>query len=276
MKQNTLKNLWALGGLITLMNILPQANAAILTNVPMQGGMVMPELSYQASDGVLRVQMDPTVPQLTPLLVSHPGDHFDPADPWYDALDPSRQGLAFSKRYGFVMASVTDPLPIGTGIWIRKLSSSPELGFYRAHAMSLPKLMQPIFGTDGTTNVYSWNGTMFHPCVTAPAGTNTYTATFEAFLVDTTTGVAVPGSSTGPFLLNWTTVPDGRPVLNISRKIVIEWPASVTNYVLEYTDALPSSTWMRVTNTPVMLDGQPAVILDINEAEMFFRMSPGP
>ena len=87
------------------------AQAAVLTSVPMQGGMVMPALSYSASEGTLRVMVDPTIPQLTPLLVSHPGDSFDPADRWFDALDPSRQGLAFSKRYGFVMATVTDPLP---------------------------------------------------------------------------------------------------------------------------------------------------------------------
>jgi prepilin-type processing-associated H-X9-DG protein len=102
---------------------------AILTSVPMQGSMVMPELSYYAADGALYVTMDPAIPQLTPLLASHPGDSFDPADPWFDALDPSRQGLAFSRRYGFVMGPATDQLPAGTGIWIRKLSGSAQLGF---------------------------------------------------------------------------------------------------------------------------------------------------
>ena len=170
----------------------------------MQGSMVMPELSYYAADGALYVTMDPTIPQLTPLLVSNPGDSFDPADPWFDALDPSRQGLAFSRRYGFVMGTATDQLPAGTGIWIRKLSGSAQLGFYRAHAMSLPHRWEPIFGTAGTTNVFAWSGTMFHPCVTAPPGTDTYEATFEAFLVNTNTGVEVPNSSTGPFTLNWT------------------------------------------------------------------------
>ncbi len=79
---------------------------------------------------------------------------------------------------------------------------------------------------------------MFHPGVTAPPGTNTYAATFEAFLVNTSTGVEVPGSSTGPFTLNWTTVPDGRPALNIAQKMVIAWPATATNCVLECADTL--------------------------------------
>ena len=153
-------------------------SGAVLTSVPMQGSMVMPMLSYHAAEGALHVQLDPTIPQLTPLLVSHPQDRFDPADPWFDALDPSRQGLAFSRRYGFVMNTVTDPLPAETGIWIRKLSGSAPLGFYRAHAMSLPHRWEPLFGTAGTTNVFAWSATMFHPCVTAPPGTNSYAATF--------------------------------------------------------------------------------------------------
>ena len=89
----------------------PAVRAAILTAVPMQGGMVMPMVSYHAADGRLHVMMPPETPQLTPLLVSHPGDGFDPADPWFDALDPGRQGQSFSRRYGFVMDTVTDPLP---------------------------------------------------------------------------------------------------------------------------------------------------------------------
>ena len=114
--------------------------------------------------------MPAEVPQLTPLMVSNPGDSFDPADPWFDALDPSRQGLSFSRRYGFVMDTMTDPLPPNTAIWLRKVSGSPELGFYR-YSGSAPKAWEPIFGTAGTTNALFWNGMMFHPGVTAPPGT---------------------------------------------------------------------------------------------------------
>ncbi len=252
------------------------APAAVLTSVPMQGGMVMPELSYSAGEGVLRVQLDPTIPQLTPLLVSNPGDSFDPADPWFDALDPSRQGLAFSKRYGFVMATVTDPLPAGTGIRIRKLSGSPELGLYRAHSMSLPHRWEPLFGTEGSPDTFSWNGSMFHPCAAAPAGTNEYTVTFEAFLANTNTGVAVAGSGTGPFVLKWTSVPDGRPTLSIGQRIVIAWPETAANCVLECTESLSPCEWRVVTNAPVMVEGRMAVVLEPGEARKFFRMRMTP
>ena len=98
----------------------------------------MPMIKFDAASARLRVTLDPTVPELTPLLVSNPGDGFDPADPWYDLLDPKRQGLAFSRRYGFVMDATTDPLPDGARIWLRKLSSSDGLKIYR-YRSSTPK-----------------------------------------------------------------------------------------------------------------------------------------
>jgi len=250
-------------------------SAATLTNIPMQGGMLMAMLNYDASDGTLRAMTPMDAAQLTPLLISNPGDGFAPADPWYDCLDPSRQGLAFSRRIGFVMDTASDLIPTGTAIWIRKLSSSPGLGAYR-YRSSAPKAWMPIFGTAGSTNAIQWDGSMFHPGFTAPPGNGTYAATFEAFLVDTATGLPVTGANTGPFVFNWTDVPDGRPVLNVAAKVVLAWPASATNYVLEAADTLPASTWTSVTNIPVLLDGQPAVVLDPCQAQKFFRMRLGP
>lgn len=246
-------------------------SSAALSAVPMQGGMVMPMIAYHAAEGRLSVMINPTVPQLTPLLVSNPSDVFDPGDPWFDVLDPSREGLAFSRRYGFVMDTMTDLLPGGLTISIRKLSSSPELRSYR-YRNTEPKVFEPIFGTDGSSNSLSWSGMMFHPTFAVPPGDATYTATFEAYLVNTDTGGEVPGSSTGPFVLNWTSVPDGRVTLGIAQKLVITWPASDGNYVLESAPSLSPADWTIVTNTPVLLDYQSAVILDASDAKKFFRV----
>jgi hypothetical protein len=254
----------------------PAAHAATLTAVPMQGGMVMPMLAYRADPGRLQITLPTEVPQLTPLLISNPSDNFYAADPWYDALDPGREGRAFSRRFGFVMDTATDPLPEGAGIVIRKLSGSPQLGFYRAHAMSLPHLWLPLFATEGSTDTFAWSGSMFHPCVTAPPGTNSYSATFEAFLVDATTGVAIPGSGTGPFELEWTSVPDGRPALQLAQRWVIAWPADAANWTLESADTAGSATWTPVTNAPVTLSGQPAVVLDGSASNKFFRLRRTP
>ena len=249
--------------------------AATLTGVPMQGSMVMPMVSYHANDGAMHVLLDPTVPQLTPLLVSNPSDHFDPGDPWWDALDPNRAGLAFSRRYGFVMDTMSDPLPDGTAMWIRKLSGSPGLGAHR-YASTAPKAFEPIFGSEGSTNALMWNGLMFHPCFTAPPGTNTYSATFEVYLVETTTGAEVPGSSSGPVVFHWSDVPDGRPTLNVATKVMVSWPTSTANSVLEAADSPDATVWTTVTNAPVTVDGQEAVVLEPATAKKFYRLRQTP
>ena len=249
--------------------------ATTLTAVPMQGGMAMPMVAYNADDGRLHVMMPAEVPQLTPLMVSNPGDSFDAPDPWFDALDPSRQGLSFSRRYGFVMDTMTDPLPAGTAIGIRKLSGPPELGFFR-YSGSAPKAWEPIFGTSGTTNALFWDGMMFHPGVTAPPSTNAFTATFEVFLVDTNTGQEVSSSGSGPLVFNWTNVPDGRPTLAIGMRVVVAWPAATVGYVLEWADTASASVWTSVASTPVTLDGQAAIVLEPGAGAKFFRMRKAP
>lgn len=253
------------------MGFATTSEAATLAAVPMQGGMVMPMIMYHADHQELHVMVDPAVPQLTPLRVSNPGDGFAAGDPWYDDLDPSRRGLSFSRRYGFVMDAGTDPLPDTLSIWIRRLSGSPELGIYRYQNSAL-KAWEPIFGTAGSPDALKWNGMMFHPAFTAPPGTNALSATFEAYLVDNATGVEVEDSTTGPFEFHWTNVPDGRPALSIASKVVIAWPASTPNGVLESADSLASANWQAVTNTPVVLDGQPTVILGPEAAGRFYRL----
>ncbi len=257
---------------VSLTLVLSSAQGATLTSVPMQGGMVMPIVSYHASDGMLHVMMPSTVPQLTPLLVSNPGDSFDPADPWFDALDPSRRGLSFSRRYGFVMDAMTDTLPAGYQIWIRKLSGSVGLSAYR-YRDSAPKMLDPIFGTDGVTNALYWNGMMFHPVFAAPPGTNGYSASLEVFLLDTATGLEVPNSTSGPLLFTWTDVPDGRPALSIAPGIVLSWPSgTTTNWLLETAGSPTAQRWTVVTNAPVLVNGQSCVSRDGSAGQEFFRM----
>jgi hypothetical protein len=71
-------------------------------------------------------------------------------------------------------------------------------------------------------------------------------------------------------------VPDGRPALNIAQRLMITWPASATNWALECCEMLPGSAWQLVTNTPVLLEGQPVVILNTTPGQMFFRMRKTP
>lgn len=249
-------------------------SADTLPDVPIIGGMIMPMISYHSDDGMMHVMMPTNIPQLTPLLISYPGDNFDPTNAWFDALDPSREGLSFSRRYGFMMDTESDPLPSGTEMWIRELSiSSADLKFYDPS----DNAFAPIFGTDGSTNALYWDGVMFHPVVTAPPGTNNYSATFEVYLVNTATDQEVANSASTPFELNWTDVSDGRPALTASpgqgQEIVIAWPAgTTTNWVLASSSSLSDAAWTTVTNTPTTTNGQPCVIINHNASQEYFRM----
>jgi len=279
MKNVILRALFISAAAIAVMCGTSAANAAVLTQVPAQnyGGdtsswMLMPMVSYHADDARMHVMMPTVIPQLTPLLVSNPADNFDPADPWFDALDPSRQGASFSRRYGFMMDAMSDPLPAGTQMWIRKLSGSADPKIYR-YSTSAPKVFAPIFGTDGATNALYWNAMMFHPTAVTPPGTNSCTATFEVYLLDTATGQEVPNSSSGPLVFNWTNVPDGRPALSLAQRVIVAWPSTTTaNWALESADSVNATTWTTLTNTPVTVDGQPCVVLDASTTQQFLRM----
>ena len=100
-------------------------------------------------------------------------------------------------------------------------------------------------------------------------------ATFEVYLLDTTTGLEVSASSSGPLVFAWTDAPDGRPSLSIGVRpqgIVVFWPTAATNWALEGTDRLAGGTWTPVTNAPVTLEGQSAVVLEPGETRKMFRM----
>jgi len=255
-------------------SLLPfAARAATLTTVPMQGGMVMPMIAYDAGTGSLSVMMPTNIPQLTPLMISNPSDQFDAMNPWFTDLDPSAMGLSFSRRYGFVMDVASDPLPANTAIWLRKTAGPSDLSCFRYSTSPSPGVWQPIFGTAGSSNALAWNLMMFHPTFAAMPATNGFTATFEAYLVSTTDGLEITGTATDPMVFRFTNIPDGRPDVGMGVSVALSWDPAVTNYVPEYTTSLTSGSWTEITNTPVLIDGQQTVIMRTDEsAGKHFRM----
>ena len=253
--------------------------AGVLETVPRQGGMLMPEVYYHADSDTVTVDLSGVtnvVNQLTPLLISDPGDWFDPAAAWFDCLDPSRGGRAFSRRYGWDMDVMSDLLPGDRALWIRNLGSSPELTFYDYNDYVSPLTWNPIWGTAGTPSTIVWNRIMWHFGATAPPGSNVYWATFEVYVVDTTTGQEVPGSSSGPLPLAWTCVPDGRPVLTITNSppgaVTVSWPASATNWSLFWTTNLLSTNWVAATNPVVALGSYSTVVFSNTLPQEFYRL----
>ena len=256
--------------------------ADVLSSVPRQGGMLMPEVYYHADSDSVTVDLSSitSAAQLTPLLISNPGGSFNPADPWFQSLDPSQQGLAFSRRYGFDMDVMSDFVPANRALWIRKLSGSPELSFFDCIDHSSPFAWKAILGTAGTTNAVYWNEMMWHIGVTAPPGTNSYSATFEVIVINTETGLEVANSSSGPFLLDWTDVPDGRPTLAIAgettHSLLLTWPTSATNWIVVSSPSLSSTNWTVVTNSLVSTESQLAIRVENTEGHSFFRLRRNP
>jgi len=253
--------------------------AGVLETVPRQGGMLMPEVYYHADTDTVTVDLagvTNVVNQLTPLLISNPGDWFDPAAAWFECLDPSRGGRAFSRRYGWDMDVMSDLLPGDRALWIRNLGSSPELTFYDYNDYVSPLTWNPIWGTAGTASATVWNRIMWHFGATAPPGSNVYWATFEVYVVNTSTGQEVPGSGSGPLPFTWTCVPDGRPPLAITNvspgTVAVTWPASATNWSLFWTTNLLSTNWVATTNPVVAVGSCSTVLFSNTLARQFFRL----
>jgi len=262
---------------ISIFSGLLPVRAAELATVPMQGSMLMPTVWYHEATDSVTVGLDDIIvtAQLTPLLISHPNDWFKPEDPWFAALDPSQQGQAFSRRYGFVMHAMTDYLPLDRELWIRQISSAAGLSFYDYNDFVSPKTWNPIFGTAGTTNATPWSGLMWHIGVTAPPSTNTYTATFEIFVMNTSTGQAMPNSSSGPFNLDWSCVQDGRPALSLTnlapQQVQLRWPSTATNWSLVSATAA-AANWQTVTNAPTPTGGSWQLSLPATNQNQFYRL----
>jgi len=251
------------------------ASAAVLTAVPMGGAMVHANVLYDAANQRLDVHVEPPAPRLTPLDVTNPADNFAVGDPWFDCLDPSARGLAFNRQYGFVMDANTDPVPADMGIWIRLISCSPGLEFYRYRSSAGGKSWDPLFGTSSSTNLFIWNLAMFHPAIAAPPAVGSAAAVFEAIAVDLNNGQLLAAIAPGRFTLEWSLVPSARPRLRLERDLLLCWPASATNYVLESAPAC-STTWTPVPTSPVIQEGQCLVPLAPIEFMRLYRLRRSP
>ncbi len=195
------------------------SHAAIIQTIPspmMQGGMIHMNVTFlDQATGTFDVHVDAGTPELKPLTTWSAGNTFDPADPWFDELDPTQSARPFNSQYGFLVdAANSDTLPAGKGIGIRMLSLTPGLQayFYRGTSGSedFTQVFQP-----GDTDVL-WNGVMWHPLFTATQLGN-HTAQFEVFLADTAPGDTVdyttafglePGYESKTFSVNFTAVPE--------------------------------------------------------------------
>lgn len=225
----------------------------LLDQVPMGGGMVHVNIQYAEHDGGhFHLHIDTGAPVLTPLAISQQDTQFAPVSPWFEQLDPSLQGQAFNRQYGFLIDPASDPLPTGHKIWIRQLSASPELKVYNYRQS--PAEWTPMFGTDGSTNLFKWGMTMFHPAYAVPANaTGPFSATYEAILVD---DQDEPTAITEEFTLTWNVAPGlamGSPTVESDMiHVPVSVPATWTGYTYRLERTGDFKTWTLVDElTPV-------------------------
>jgi len=237
--------------------------------------MIHANVLFDSAGKRLVVHVEPTVPRLTPLDVTNPADNYSPADPWFGCLDPSEQGMACNRQYGIVMDANTDPVPAEMGIWIRHVSHSAGLEFYRYRSSAQGKAWEPMFSTANSTNVFEWTLLMFHPAVCAVPTNGTATATFEAFAVDSASGLPLADISPGLFTLNWTIVPSARPTLDLSPAGVLSWPGTATNYVVESASSL-TGDWSGVSTTPSLQQGRYTLNVSPTAERQFYRLRRAP
>jgi hypothetical protein len=68
------------------------------------------------------------------------------------------------------------------------------------------------------------------------------------------------------------TRPPAGPSLAIALNVTIAWPASADTYQLQFRPNADSGSWVDVTNTPVVIDGQNTVILPRTSPQQFYQL----
>jgi len=126
-----------------------------------------------------------TVPLLRPLQVNHA---FGLDEPWAVLA-----GKAHNFQYGWVASGLWSP-PAGGAIWIEPLETSPGLEVYEGGRFMSENTIramrfEPIFGTDGSSPSWSWNGMMTHNAyAVANPQKSSFHATYRVYMGDGVTG----------------------------------------------------------------------------------------
>ena len=218
---------------------------------------------------------------------------FDPAQPyavlngtaysrvlgWYDQGTTGANGDDFYATYAAQLN--------GNHVWIEKIGGSPELKTYfiNEDVTGDPGTpYTPIFGTDGSSTKWRWDGKMDHNAYAVglqylTTSNQLFTATYHLYIGDADGNpVAGYGDTTTTWRWKGPVVPVV-PAVAIARtnaQVLISWPPTVTNLTLVAGDSLTTTNWTAVTNAPFPLNGKTAVLLDPSAGQQFFRLQLTP
>ncbi len=218
---------------------------------------------------------------------------FDPAQPyavlngtaysrvlgWYDQGTTGANGDDFYATYAAQLN--------GNYVWIERTAGSPELRTYfiNEDVTGDPGTpYTPIFGTDGSSTKWRWDGKMDHNAYAVglqylTTSNQLFTATYHLYIGDAD-GNPVPGYGDTTTTWRWKgPVVPVVPTVAIARtnaQVLVSWPPTVTNLTLVAGDSLTTTTWTAVTSAPFPLDGKTAVLLDPSAGQQLFRLQLTP
>jgi len=82
------------------------------------------------------------------------------------------------------------------------------------------------------------------------------------------------GTALSPYGISATLSVMPAPLLSIAQKVFVAWPSgTASNWVLQSASAINATNWVSVTNPPVIVDGQPGVILGASATQQYFRFN---
>ena len=285
--------LWA----TAMLSLAAVVSARAYSPPPPWDPMLMLNVTLDA-DNQLAVE---TTPYIIPLTVA-PGAYnstnqsydlsvvtFDPAQPyavlngtaysrvlgWYDQGTTGANGDDFYATYAAQLN--------GNYVWIEKINGSPELKTYfiNEDVTGDPGTpYTPIFGTDGSSTKWCWDGKMDHnayavalPCITTP--NRLFTATYHLYIGDAD-GNPVPGYGDTTTTWRWrgpaVAVVPTADIARTNGQILISWTPTASNLTLVAAESHATTNWLAVTNEPFPLKGKTAVILDPSDRQKFFRL----
>ena len=219
---------------------------------------------------------------------------FDPAQPcavlnasaysrvlgWYDQGTTGLNGDDFYDTYKSQLH--------GTNyVWIERVGGSPELRTYfiNEDVTGDPGTpYTPIFGTDGSSTKWRWDGKMDHNAYAVDlrllnASNQLFSATYHLYIGDATGNT---NQSFGPTTTTWRwqgpivpVVPSPR-IARTNEDVLITWRPSVTNLSLVTAITADGTSWLAVTNAVFSVNGYSAVRITPGGAQQFFRLELPP
>lgn len=117
-------------------------------------------------------------------------------------------GTGYNAQFGW-LANGFVSIPSGSGVFVREVSSSPWLDVYSESGY------QPILGTDGSSSLWQWDGTMTHNWYSSDVH-GTHRVEYEVFVGDAS-GNPLDGWTGGTIALEFQY---GRPLRTLGEQRV--------------------------------------------------------